>query len=112
MSEQLTGPQDAPEGFRATTTSADPSAARTGDGAVPAALYTPEPQPVPVQSQGRTETYDVEGPDGRMVRVTRDLDTGEQTTTHPDGRVFREGPHAQQANSLATPSRLPVDDER
>lgn len=110
MAEELIGPQDAPEGMRATTTSPDPHASERATGAVPAAVYMPEPEPVPVASQGRTETYTVEGPDGRPVTVSRDLDTGEQTTTYPDGTVYRQGPLAEQASPLATPTRLAARD--
>jgi len=68
---------------RATSVTADKgAAAQAGFGSVNAVVPLPEPER-PRQSDGegdqkaRTETYEVPGPDGKLVKVTHNIDTGE-----------------------------------
>jgi|SRR5215210_86983 len=68
---------------RATSVTADKaSAARAGFGSVNAVTVLPEPER-PRQSDGdgdqkaRVETYEQPGPDGKLVRVEHNIDTGE-----------------------------------
>ena len=107
LTERLTGPQDAPEGMRATSTDPDKgAAAASGSGTAAAAAYSPIEAPVARKSAGRTETYQVEGPDGRLATVTRDLDTGEQTTTYPDGGTYELAPLAETVHPDIPPTRV------
>ncbi|RBY94827.1 hypothetical protein DQ244_06085 [Blastococcus sp. TBT05-19] len=106
MAEQLTGPQDAPEGVRASTVDAPRDAPASGLGTAPAAMYAPGEQPVARKSAGRTETYQVQGPDGRMATITRDIDTGAQTTTYPDGDVYELAPLAETINPHIPSTRV------
>jgi hypothetical protein len=66
---------------RATSVAADKrSAAEAGFGSVNAVTVLPEPEK-PRQADGdskeRVETYEVPGPDGKLVKVTHNIDTGE-----------------------------------
>jgi hypothetical protein len=68
---------------RATSVTADKaSAGKAGFGSVNAVTVLPEPErprQVAEDQKERTETYEQPGPDGKLVRVTHNLDTGETT---------------------------------
>ena len=99
---------DVPAGTRITSTEATPQVVGASGGAAVAAyaVLPPEAAPVARKSAGRTETYQVEGPDGRLATVTRDLDTGEQTTTNADGGTYELAPLAETANPDVPPTRV------
>lgn len=66
---------------RATSVAADKrAAAEAGYGSVNAVTVLPEPEK-PRQADGdrkdRTETYEVPGPNGKLVKVEHNIDTGE-----------------------------------
>lgn len=66
---------------RATSVTPDKAAAaQAGFGSVNAVTVLPEPER-PRQADGdskdRVETYEVPGPDGKLVKVTHNIDTGE-----------------------------------
>ncbi len=79
---QVTVPGDGPHDTtdpseRATSTTPDKGAAgQAGFGVVNAVVPLP-PVPAVPAGKARTETYEVAGPDGKPVKVTHNLDTGE-----------------------------------
>jgi hypothetical protein len=69
---------------RATSVTADKGAAgKAGFGSVNAVVVLPEPERAVEASAGdggdRTETYQQPGPDGKLVTVKHNIDTGETT---------------------------------
>ncbi len=65
---------------RATSVTPDKAtAAKAGYGVVNAVVPLPEPERVEAGREGgdRTEEYDVVGPNGKVVRVKHNIDTGE-----------------------------------
>lgn len=84
---QVTEPGDAPFDTvlpeeRASSVSPDKgAAAKAGFGTVNAVVSLPVVEPKQVdRGEDRIETYEVPGPDGKPVKVTHNLDTGETTT--------------------------------
>ncbi len=68
---------------RATSVEPDKAAAaRAGFGTVNAVIPLPEPErPKVERGEDRIEKYEATGPDGKLVTVTHNLDTGETTTS-------------------------------
>ncbi len=74
------GPYDTTDpAERATSVSPNKgAAARAGHNTVNAVLPAPEPERVAGEKrEDRTEEYDAVGPDGKVVRVKHNIDTGE-----------------------------------
>jgi len=82
---QITQPGDAPADTTDPTeraSSAEPdkgAAAAAGFGTVNAVVPLPQPEPPADDDadEGRTESYEAVGPDGKRVKVTRNIETGE-----------------------------------
>lgn len=70
------------------------AAAAAGFGTVNAVVKLPDRKRRPNRdadkAEDRTETYEVEGPDGDMVTVTRNIETGETTVKGRDNDSPRE----------------------
>ncbi len=68
-----------PEEFATSVTPDKGAAAKAGYGVVNAVTILPVREVQRAERQGgdRTETYEVTGPDGKPVKVTRNIDTGE-----------------------------------
>lgn len=83
----VTAPGDGPADTTDPTESASSAtpdkgaAAAAGYGTVNAVVALPKRARKPAApAKDRTETYEVEGPDGNPVKVTRNIDTGETST--------------------------------
>lgn len=96
VTEPGDGPADTtdPTEFASSATPDKGAAALAGYGTVNAVVKVParkSPRAAkPAEGDERTETYDVEGPDGNMVTVTRNIDTGETTVKGRDNDGPRE----------------------
>ncbi|MHC6592421.1 hypothetical protein [Arthrobacter sp. C152] len=78
----VTAPGDGPADTtdpkeRATTVTPQPGEEALKVGTVNAVLPLPPVEETAPEGEARTEEYEVEGPDGKPVRVVRNIETGE-----------------------------------